>query len=119
MPVSKERASRELEQRGRHWNQLALLGTRWYAPAELDMSNQSDVDRDISGFLAGAPFAVAGASASREKYGNIVLRRYWQAGRIAYPVNPTATSIEGAPCFPNLSALPEPVHAVSIVTPPA
>jgi uncharacterized protein len=76
------------------------------------------VDRDIAAFLAGSPFAVAGASTSREKYGNKVLRRYWHAGRTAYPINPNVTSIEGAPCYPNLGAVPERVHAVSIVTPP-
>jgi predicted CoA-binding protein len=72
----------------------------------------------ISLFLSGTPFAVVGASSSREKYGNQVLRSYWRAGRVAFPVNPTATVVEGAPCFPNLSALPERPHGVSIITPP-
>lgn len=84
------------------------------------MTNSADeVDRSINAFLAGTPFAVVGASNSREKYGNIVLRRYWQAGRTAYPVNPSATVVEGQPCYPNLAALPSKVHGVSIVTPPA
>jgi uncharacterized protein len=78
-----------------------------------------DVDADIAAFLAGSPFAVAGASVSREKFGNKVLRRYWQAGRTAYPVNPSVTLVEGAQCYADLSSLPQPVHAVSIVTPPA
>lgn len=77
-----------------------------------------NVDDDISRFLNGTPFAVAGASNSREKYGNRVLRCFWQAGRIAYPVNPWTDKVEGAPCFPNLSALPEPPHGVSLITPP-
>lgn len=85
------------------------------------MSNtvEDTVDQNINAFLAGSPLAVAGASNAREKYGNIVLRRYWQAGRTAYPVNPTATLVEGQTCYPNLEAIPEKVHGVSIVTPPA
>jgi uncharacterized protein len=80
---------------------------------------ESDVERDIGAFLQGSPFAVVGASVSREKYGNIVLRRYWQAGRTAYPVNPSATLVEGVRCYPDLQSLPESVHGVSIVTPPS
>lgn len=80
--------------------------------------DNAQLDNAIAAFLAGSPFAVVGASASREKYGNRVLRCYWQAGRTAYPVNPAATLIEGAVCYPSLSDLPEPPHGVSIITPP-
>lgn len=85
----------------------------------MNTSDDARQEADIRAFLAGSPFAVAGASASREKYGNIVLRRYWQAKRVAYPINPTASRIEEVTCYPSLRSLPEPVHAVSIVTPPA
>lgn len=77
------------------------------------------LDSDISAFLAGSRFAVAGASASRQKFGNRVLRCYWQHGRIAYPVNPTAREIEGVVSHPTLAALPESVHGVSLITQPA
>lgn len=77
------------------------------------------LDASIAAFLNGTPFAVVGASASREKYGNQVLRCYWGAGRVAYPVNPSATLIEGEVCYPSLAALPVRPHAVSIITPPA
>lgn len=80
--------------------------------------DDASTDAAISAFLGGTPFAVVGASASREKYGNRVLRCYWQAGRTAHPVNPSATLIEGAQCYPSLSALPERPHGVSLVTPP-
>jgi uncharacterized protein len=78
-----------------------------------------NVDNDIAEFLNGSPFAVVGASTSREKYGNQVLRCYLQTGRKAYPVNPSAPVVEGIRAFPDLSSIPEPVHAVSIITPPA
>ena len=76
------------------------------------------VDSDIQKFLAGPAFAVAGASQQRAKYGNKVLRCYWQKGLTAYPVNPNRTEIEGRTCFADLSSLPEPVHGLSLITQP-
>lgn len=73
----------------------------------------------IDAFLDGAPHAVVGASQDRAKYGNKTLRVYQQRGRLAYPVNPNANRIEGVQAFPTLTALPEPVHGISIITPPA
>lgn len=78
------------------------------------MSNDS-----IQEFLDGNSFAVAGASTNREKYGNKVLRVYMQHGRTVYPLNPKAEKVEGLPAFPDLASLPEAVHGVSLVTPPA
>ncbi len=78
-----------------------------------------DVDARISAFLNGTTFAVVGASNDRSKYGNKVLRVYQQNGLTVYPVNPRVEEIEGLTCYPDLASLPEPVHGVSIVTPPA
>lgn len=72
----------------------------------------------IEDFLAGAPFAVVGASRSRRKYGNKCLRCYWQNEREAYPVNPNAAVVEGATCFSSLGDLPVVPHGVSFITPP-
>jgi hypothetical protein len=47
------------------------------------------------------------------------LRAYQQRGLPVYPVNPNETEVEGLKCYPDLASLPEPVHGVSIVTPPA
>ena len=78
----------------------------------------SNVDADIEAFLAGRVFAVAGASGDRHKYGNLVLRCYWQRSRVAYPVNPRRSAIEGVACYPTVRAVPEPVHGLSLVTQP-
>ena len=78
-----------------------------------------DVPEQIEAFLDGDPFAVAGASTNREKYGNKVLRAYLQNGRDAWPINPRADEIEGVPCYPDLEALPGTPHGLSIITPPA
>ena len=77
------------------------------------------LEQKIDGFLAQGPFAVVGASRDREKYGNKVLRVYLQRGLRVFPVNPRETEVEGLPCYADLISLPEPVHALSIVTPPA
>lgn len=69
-------------------------------------------------FLAGEPFAVVGASTDRSKYGNKVLRSYIQNDRKVYPVNPNTEEVEGLKAYPDLAALPEKVHGVSIITPP-
>ncbi len=75
-------------------------------------------DNDTTAFLDGSPFAVVGASTSRDKYGNKALRVYMQNDRSVYPVNPRAEEIEGLRSYPDLMSLPEKPHGVSIVTPP-
>lgn len=73
----------------------------------------------IERFLAGGPWAVAGASTDRAKYGNKVLRCYQQDGREpVYPLNPTAAEVEGLRAYPNLGDVPETVRSLSVVTPP-
>ena len=77
-----------------------------------------DSDR-IDRFLEGAPHAVVGASRLRHKYGNKVLRAYLQNERPVIPVHPAVDTIEGLRAYPDLQSLPEPVHGISIITPPA
>ena len=78
-----------------------------------------DLDEQIRLFLDGEPFAVVGASTDRDKYGNKVLRCYQQDQRRVIPINPSAPEVEGLGAFPDLASVGEPMHAVSIITPPA
>ena len=80
--------------------------------------NVPDLQSRIDAFLAGSPFAVVGASADRSKFGNKVLRCYLQNGRAAFPINPSEPEVEGLRAYPTLAAIPEPVHGISIITPP-
>ena len=73
----------------------------------------------IKNFLSGKRFAVVGASANREKYGNKVLRVYQQNKLDAVPVNPAGGQIEGLTAYPDLPSVRGPIHSVSIITPPA
>ena len=75
-------------------------------------------DRQIERFLGGSPFAVVGASANQHKYGNKVLRAYLQTARIAIPVHPDATHIEGIKAYADLASIPGPVYGISVITPP-
>lgn len=77
-----------------------------------------DVQERIEAFLKGDSFAVVGASSDRAKYGNKVLRCYLQNARKVFAVNPREAEVEGVRCYPDLAALPAPVHGVSIITPP-
>ena len=77
-----------------------------------------DMDKKIEEFLKGQVFAVVGASRDRSKYGNKVLRAYRQNNRKIYPVNPQAKEVEDMLAYADLSSLPEPIHGISIVTPP-
>jgi len=73
----------------------------------------------IDAFLKGSPHAVVGASRDRGKYGNKVLRVYMQNGRPVFPVNPKEQEIEGLACSADLASLPQKVHGISVITPPA
>jgi len=77
-----------------------------------------DIHQQIADFLSQGPWAVAGASSDREKYGNKVLRAYLQRGLEVYAVNPRASEVEGVPSFPDVASLPAGVQGLSIVTPP-
>ncbi len=77
------------------------------------------VQQTITAFLVAGPFAVVGASVDRSKYGNKVLRCYQQNGREVFPINARADVVEGLKAYPSLAALPKPVKAISVITPPA
>ncbi|PLX81470.1 MAG: CoA-binding protein [Desulfuromonas sp.] len=76
------------------------------------------IEQKIETFLAAGSFGVVGASVHRHKYGNKVLRCYLQNGREAIPVNPSAKEIEGVASVASVSALPETVKSISVITPP-
>jgi len=74
--------------------------------------------KQIELFLQSPEFAVIGASSSRGKYGNKVLRCYLQNGKTVYAVNPREKVIEGLKVIQSLNLLPDTVNSISVVTPP-
>lgn len=73
----------------------------------------------VADFLSSGPYAVAGASNDRTKYGNRVLRAYQRLKWKVYPINPREPEVEGLKAYPTLASLPEPPRGVSIITPPS
>ncbi len=72
----------------------------------------------IQMFFTSSAYAVIGASTSRVKFGNKVLRCYIQHNKKVFPVNPNEKIIEGLSCVNHIDDLPNDVKSVSIVTPP-
>ena len=62
--------------------------------------------------------AIVGASTDRKKYGNKAVRAFVQGGWTVYPVHPTASEIEGVPCYASLAEVPEPLDRITLYVPP-
>ena len=52
--------------------------------------------------------AIVGASNDRTKFGNKAVRAFLRQGWDVYPVNPSATHVEGLAAYPSVSAIPLP-----------
>ncbi len=63
--------------------------------------------------------AVLGASPNPERYSNQAVRLLARYDYRPIPVNPAFEEIEGLPCFPNLAAIGEPVHTITLYIGPA
>ncbi len=64
-------------------------------------------------------FAVVGASRRKDKYGYLVYKALKAAGRRVYAVNPQANRVDGDPCWPSLTDLPQVPEVAVMVVPPA
>lgn len=76
------------------------------------------MQRELEQFFSSPAYAVIGASADREKWGNIAYCMLREKGMPIYPVNPHHATIEGDRCYPNVRALPKEVQSVVLVVPP-
>ena len=85
----------------------------------LSIFRSNPLSSDIQAFFAQVTFAVVGASRSRAKYGNRVLRMYQRLGWPVTPVNPHAAEIEGLPCAEELGGVSPLPDAISVITPPS
>jgi acetyltransferase len=65
--------------------------------------------------------AVVGASATPGSIGSILIRNLLENpfGGVVYPVNPKRRAVHGVYCYPDLTAVPEPVDLAVIATPAA
>lgn len=72
----------------------------------------------IADFLRGRRIAVAGVSRGTGSAANPVFRKLRDSGYEVFPVNPSATRVEGVECFPNLDGVPEELDGVVVATHP-
>jgi acetyltransferase len=74
---------------------------------------------DLTPFFEPAGVAVIGASANPHKLSHGILRNLinstYSGG--VYPVNPSAEEILGKPCYPDITAVPDPVELAVLVIP--
>lgn len=76
------------------------------------------IPHSIENFLRGKRIGVAGVSRNRNQPANAIYRRLRDAGYQVFPVNPKADELEGAPCYPDVVSLPEPIDGVVVATHP-
>ena len=78
----------------------------------------ASIPHSIAEFLRGKRIAVAGVSRSGGQPANAIYRRLRDSGYDVLPVNPRASEVEGAVCYPDVASLPGPIDGVVVATPP-
>ena len=68
--------------------------------------------------LEAETWAVVGANADTGKFGNRIYQTLKNHGYRVYAVNPTCRSINGDPCYPDLSSLPVRPDVIDMVVSP-
>jgi len=76
------------------------------------------IPESVGEFLSGRHIAVTGVSRDSKKPGNAIFRRLTASGFHVTPVNPRASEVEGAKCFPDLISLSGPIDGVVVASPP-
>ena len=76
------------------------------------------LDEAIGDFLSQKRIAVAGVSSTRDINGNMIYRKFRDAGYQVFAINSKASSVEGDPCYPDLNSIDGGVDGVVIVTRP-
>jgi hypothetical protein len=80
--------------------------------------NMAKIDPLVQDFLAQKKIAVVGVSDRRETGCNAAYQRFKDAGYTVSAVNPRLETYLGAPCYPDLQAIPDKPEAVFILANP-
>jgi predicted CoA-binding protein len=75
------------------------------------------MNTSIENFISNKRIALAGASRSGQKFGNMAHKELKARGYDVALVHPQATEIDGAPCYPNLAAVRDQVDGVLVCLP--
>lgn len=73
----------------------------------------------VNEFLSQKRIAIAGVSATRDINGNWIYRKFRESGYSVFAIHPTAKTIEGDPCYPDLESIEGGVDGVFIITRPS
>lgn len=82
------------------------------------MKANPGIEALVGDFLDQKSIAVIGVSDKRETGCNLNYKKFKANGYRVYAVNPHINTYDGAPCYPDLYALPEKPDAVFIMTRP-
>ena len=83
-----------------------------------EIEGTTHVTERITDFLRGRRIAVAGVSRSAGSAANVIFRKLRDSGYEVFPLNPNASKIEGAKCFPNLESVPGDLDGIVVATHP-
>ena len=72
----------------------------------------------VEAFLSGKRFAVAGVSRDPKQAANAIFRKLRSSGYEVVPVNPTAATLEGAVCYPDVRSIAGDLDGVVVATHP-
>jgi acetyltransferase len=88
-------------------------------PTAKDMSSPPPLTFQMRELFEPASVAVIGASAERNKVGNIILGNIIESGFQGplYPINPRYQEVMGLKCYPNVTDVPGPVEMAVVVVP--
>ncbi len=73
--------------------------------------------KQIDDFLSGRQIAMAGVSRNPKKFGYVAFKELREKGLELIPVNPGATEINGIKAYNSVSALPEGIDSLLVMTP--
>lgn len=72
--------------------------------------------KQIEGFLASTPIAMAGVSRNPKKFGHAAFKELRQKGLDLIPVNPVADEILGVKAYKDIASIPSDVKGVLVMT---
>ncbi len=78
----------------------------------------AELPAPVAAFLRGKRFAVAGVSRTPKGVANAIFKKLRDAGYEVVPINPNAAEVEGARCYPEVTAVPGAIDGVVIATAP-
>lgn len=78
----------------------------------------ANVPESVAQFLRAKRIAVAGVSRHADVAANLVFRKLRDCGYDVFPLNPNASEVENARCYPDIASVPGQLDGVVIATHP-